>query len=130
MIAMERVILDTSVLIGESAPETVAAAISVVSLAELHYGTLLAAGNPDELARRTARLARVEAAFDPLPVTAEIARQWGRLAAAVRNRGAQPRKRQLDLLIAATAVVEQVPLLTHNLAEFAVIADLVSAGEP
>ena len=126
----ERVVLDTSVLIAESAPGDVAAAISVVSLAELHYGTLLAVGDPDELARRTARLARVEATFEPLPVTADIAREWGRLAAAVRNRGAQPRKRQLDLLIAATAAHEQIPLLTHNLQDFKVIEDLVEAREP
>ena len=127
---MDRVVLDTSVLIGETAPENVEAAISVVSLAELHYGTLVAASDPDELARRTARLARVEATFEPLPVTADIAREWGRLAAAVRNRGAQPRKRQLDLLIAATAVHEQVPLLTHNIQDFKVIGDLVEAREP
>jgi predicted nucleic acid-binding protein len=128
--AAERVVLDTTVLFAESAPDDVAAAISVVSLAELHYGTLLAAGDPDELARRTARLARVEAAFEPLPVTADIAREWGRLAAAVRTRGAQPRRRQLDLLIAATAVHEQVPLLSHNLADYTVIQDLVQVREP
>lgn len=125
-----RVILDTSVLIGQAVPADVAAAISVVTLAELHYGTLLAVGDPDELARRTARLAQVEATFDPLPVTAEIARQWGRLAAAVRTRGAQPRRRQLDLLIAATAVQEDVPLLTYNTQDFAIIADLVDARLP
>ncbi|MCL2482797.1 MAG: PIN domain-containing protein [Propionibacteriaceae bacterium] len=125
-----RVILDTSVLIGESAPADVEAAISVVSLAELHYGTLLAAGDSDELARRTARLARVEATFEPLPVTTDVAREWGRLAAAVRTRGAQPRKRQLDLLIAATAVREQVPLLTHDIQDFAIIDDLVEVRQP
>jgi len=126
----QRVILDTSVLIGESAPEGIEAAISVVTLAELQYGTLLAAGDPDELARRTARLARVESAFEPLPVTADVAREWGRLVAAVRARGAQPRRRQLDLLIAATAVQEHVPLLTHNIQDFKIIGDLVEAREP
>jgi len=127
---VRRVVLDTSVLIGESAPKDVEAAISVVSLAELHYGTLLAAADPDELARRTARLARVEATFEPLPVTADVAREWGRLAAAVRTRGAQPRRRQLDLLIAATAVQEKVPLLTHNIQDFTIIDDLVEVREP
>lgn len=126
----QRVILDTSVLIGESAPGDVEAAISVVSLAELHYGVLLCAGDPDELALRTDRLGRIEAAFDPLPVTADVARAWGRLAAAVRTRGAQPRKRQLDLLIAATAVEEHVPLLTHNVPDFQIINDLVDVHEP
>ena len=127
---MDRVILDTSILIGDSAPEGVEAAISVVSLAELHYGVLLAGDDPQELARRTDRLARVESTFEPLPVTIEIAREWGRLAAAVRTRGSQPRKRQLDLLIAATAVQYHVPLLTHNIQDFTVIKDLVEVREP
>lgn len=124
-----RVILDTSVLIGADAPHEVAAAISVVSLTELHFGVLIAAED-DERARRTDRLAAVEATFDPLPVTPEVARAWGRMAAAVRRRGGQPRRRQLDLAIAATAFVEQVPLLTHNMADFGIIADLVDVRRP
>ncbi len=124
-----RAVLDTSVLIGEDAPGDVEAAISVVSLTELHFGVLLATDD-DERARRTDRLAAVESTFDPLPVTPEIARAWGRLAAAVRQRGGQPRRRQIDLAIAATASVEQVPLLTHNTADFQIIADLVDVRLP
>lgn len=124
-----RAVLDTSVLIGDDAPADVAAAISVVSLTELHFGVLLATDD-GERARRTDRLAAVEATFDPLPVTAEVARAWGRLAAAVSQRGGQPRRRQIDLAIAATASVEQVPLLTHNVADFQVISDLVDVRRP
>lgn len=116
-------------LIGEDAPENVEAAISVVSLTELHFGVLLA-NDDDERARRTDRLATVESTFDPLPVTPEVARAWGRLAAAVRQRGGQPRRRQIDLAIAATASVEHVPLLTHNIADFQIIADLVDVRLP
>ncbi len=116
-------------LIGEDAPGDVEAAISVVSLTELHFGVLLATDD-DERARRTDRLAAVESTFDPLPVTPEIARAWGRLAAAVKQRGGQPRRRQIDLAIAATASVEQVPLLTHNTADFRIIADLVDVRLP
>lgn len=97
-----RALLDTSVLIADGAPNDVEAAISVVSITELHFGALLA-GNGDERARRTDRLAVVEATFDPLPVSVEVARAWGRLAAAVAQRGGKPRRRQLDLAIAATA---------------------------
>lgn len=124
-----RVVLDTSVLIADDAPVGVECAISVVSLTELHFGVLLA---PDdqERARRVDRLAAVEAGFDPIVVTPEVARAWGRLAAAVRQRGGQPRRRQMDLAIAATASVEAVPLLTHNLADFALIDDLVEARRP
>ncbi|MGH9069371.1 MAG: PIN domain-containing protein [Acidimicrobiales bacterium] len=124
-----RAVLDTSVLIGEGPPPDVEAAISVASIAELHFGTLIA-DDDDERARRTDRLAAVEATFDPLPVTVEVARAWGRLAAAVSRRGGNPRRRQIDLAIAATAAVEGVPLLTHDLADFQIIEDLVDARRP
>ena len=124
-----RALLDTSVLIAEAAPTDVEAAISVVSITELHFGTLLARDD-DERARRTDRLAAVEATFDPLLVTVEVARAWGRLAAAVAQRGGEPRRRQLDLAIAATAVTEGVPLLTLDLGDFRIIADLVDARLP
>lgn len=122
-----RALLDTSVLIGEvPPPDDVEAAISVVSITELHFGVLVA-DDDDERARRTARLAVVEATFDPLPISAEVARVWGQLAAAVVRRGGNPRRRQIDLAIAATAQVEGVPLLTENIGDFRVIDDLVDA---
>lgn len=124
-----RALLDTSVLIGQDAPVDVEGAVSVVSITELHFGVLVAR-DPDERARRTDRLAVVESTFDPLPMTVEISRAWGRLAAAVATRGGQPRRRQLDLVIAATAQVEGVPLLTHNLADFEIIKDLVDVRRP
>lgn len=124
-----RAVLDTSVLIGEAPPAGVEAAISVASLTELHFG-LLVATDDDERARRAGRLAAVEAAFDPLPVTVEVARTWGRLAAAVTRRGGNPRRRQIDLVIAATAVVAQVPLLTHDVADLRILADLVDVRRP
>lgn len=119
-----RALLDTSVLIGEEAPADVEAAISVASIAELHFGVLVATDD-DERARRAVRLGAIEATFDPQPITAEIAREWGRLAAAVRTRGGQPRRRSIDLAIAATANVVGVPLVTHNVGDFRIIRDLV-----
>lgn len=124
-----RVLLDTSVLIGADAPGEVEAAISAASITELHFGVLVAADD-DERARRMARLVAIEGAFDPLAITVEVARVWGRLAAAVTQRGGNPRRRQIDLAIAATAVVEKVPLVTHDLADFAIISDLVDARRP
>ncbi|WP_428342101.1 PIN domain-containing protein [Mycobacterium sp.] len=125
-----RAILDTSVLIAENAPPAgLEAAISVASLTELHFGVLVATDD-DERALRTDRLAAVEAAFDPLPITPEIARAWGRLAAAVTNRGGNPRRRQIDLAIAATAVAERVPLLTYDVADLHIIGDLIDARRP
>jgi predicted nucleic acid-binding protein len=124
-----RALLDTSVLIGDTAPDRVEAAVSVASIAELHFGVLVASDD-DERALRTQRLGAIEAAVDPLPVTVEVAREWGRLAAAVSTRGGQPRKRTMDLAIAATANVHQVPLLTENLVDFQIISDLVDARSP
>lgn len=124
-----RAVLDTSVLIGEDAPGDIEAAISVASITELHFGVLVAEDD-DERARRTDRLAAIEATFDPLPISVEVARAWGRLAAAVTQRGGNPRRRQIDLAIAATASVEQVPLFTHNRADFKIIKDLVDARQP
>lgn len=124
-----RALLDTSILIGNEPVRKVEAAISVASLTELHYGVLVATDD-DERGRRMDRLAAVEAAFDPLPITPEIARAWGRLAAAVTHRGGNPRRRQIDLAIAATAIVERVPLLTHDLADVLIIRDLVDVRRP
>ena len=124
-----RALLDTWVLIGEDPPVDIEAAISVASIAELHFGVAVTADD-DERGRRTDRLASVEAAFDPLPVTVEVARAWGRLAAAVAQRGGQPRRRQIDLAIAATALSEGVPLVTHNVSDFRIIDDLVEVRFP
>jgi predicted nucleic acid-binding protein len=122
---MSRVLLDTSVLIGAEDPGgDLEGAISAASLAELHFGTLVAT-DPDERARRVLRLGLIEATFDPLPIDTPVAREWARLAAAVAERGGQPRRRAIDLAIAATATVHDVPLLTADTADFAIIDDLV-----
>jgi predicted nucleic acid-binding protein len=117
------------VLIGaESGPDD-EAAISVVSLAELHFGVLVA---PDEEARahRVRRLGIIESHFDALPFDAATARECGRLHAAVAQRGGQPRRRAFDLAIAATANVHGVPLLTYNGKDFQIIHDLVDIQAP
>ena len=124
-----RVLLDTSVLIAAESPGELEGAISAASLAELHFGVLVARGD-DERARRSQRLGVLEATFDPLPVDAAVAREWGRLAAAIVSRGGKPRRRALDLVIAATANVNEVPLLTLNPKDFALVADLVDARAP
>jgi len=124
-----RALLDTSVLIAQEPPADVEAAISVASLAELHFGVLVAADD-DERAVRTQRLGAIESTFDALPVSADVAREWGRLAAAVSNRGGQPRRRAIDLVLAATANVHGVPLLTRDIADFQIIGDLVDARGP
>ena len=124
-----RALLDTSVLIGTDDPGTLEGAISSACLTELHFGVLVASDD-DERARRALRLGIVESTFEPLPIDAPVAREWGRLAAAVRTRGGQPRRRALDLAIAATANTHNVPLLTLNASDFKLIDDLVAVRSP
>lgn len=124
-----RAVVDTSVLIDERPLLGVEAAISVASLAELHFGVLVAS-EQGERARRTDRLAAVEAAFEPLPVTAEVARAWGRLASVIALQGGNPRRRQIDLVIAATALVEDVPLISLNVADLRMLGDVLDIRLP
>ena len=124
-----RVLLDTSVLIGSRSPGDLEGAISAASLAELHFGVLVAP-DPDERARWGLRLGVIEATFDPLPLDVAVAREWGRLAAAVTARGGRPRRRAMNLAIAATANVARVPLVTHNVGDFQLLADLVQVQAP
>ena len=124
-----RALLDTSVLIGAEHPGDLEGAISAASLAELHFGVLIATDD-DERARRALRLGVIESTFEPLPIDDAVAREWGRLAAAVGTRGGQPRRRALDLAIAASANIHNVPLLTHNTGDFQLIDDLVDIRSP
>ena len=124
-----RGLLDTSVIIDfdlvdpEALP--IESAISALTLAELAAGTHVAS-TPDEAARRQDRLQRTEAALHPLPFDANSARAYGRLYAAVARGGRKPRgARAVDLMIAATALAEGVPLFTRNPKDFASLAGLV-----
>jgi predicted nucleic acid-binding protein len=123
------VLLDTSVLIAaEKGPEE-DAAISVVSLTELHFGVLVARDD-EARALRLRRLGAIEEHFDALPFDAPAARECGRLHALVARRGGAPRRRAMDLAIAATANVHGVPLMTYNVKDFQIIADEVDLRQP
>lgn len=126
-----RAILDTSVLIGgDPLPSGIESAISTVSIAELHFGLLVAADD-DTRALRSTRLGLVEARYpDPLPLDDRVAREWGRLQAAVANRGGKPRRRSADLAIAATANVNGAVLVTHDRKDLAIVEDLVDVRVP
>lgn len=123
-----RGLLDTSIVIdleklsADQLPETVA--VSTVTIAELAAGPS-ATDDPLERARRQDRLQRAEAAFDPLPFDLEAARAYGRILAAVVAAGRRPRRRLADLLIAATALAEGLPLITRNEADFLGLEQLI-----
>jgi toxin FitB len=121
-----RGLLDTSVLIAsEVAALPDEAAISAASLAELHFGVLLAKTH-DHRRARLRRLAEVEATFEPLPIDAAVARSYGMLAHLTVSAGQQPRRRVMDLLIAATAHAHGIHLYTRDAADFAAVEDEVS----
>lgn len=99
----ERGLLDTSVVIAQDVvPLSGVLAISAVTLAELHFGVLVARAD-DVRAERLRRLSVLQRRFDALPLDDAVAASYGRLAAAVVASGRQPRRRVRDLLIAATA---------------------------
>lgn len=84
--------------------------VSVVTLAELTVGVLMA--DDDDRSTRVATLSAVESTWDPLPIDAEVARQFARIVAALRAGGR--RVPILDALVAATAMVEQIPVVTQD----------------
>jgi predicted nucleic acid-binding protein len=123
------VLLDTSVLIRAERGPDEDAAISVVSLTELHFGVLVARDD-ETRATRMRRLGAIEEHFDALPFDAAAARECGRLHALVAQRGGQPRRRALDLAIAATASVHNVPLLTYDVRDFQILAGELDVRAP
>ncbi len=120
--ATVRGLLDTSVVIAleslsrEVLPEE--PAISAITLAELAAGPH-ATDDADERARRQDRLQRVESLLDPLPFDAAAARAYARVYAVTRTADRKPRgARAVDLMIAAVALANGLPLFTRNTADF------------
>lgn len=121
----DRGLLDTSVLIaGDIAPIPGVLAISAISVAELQFGVLVAK-TPAVRAERLRRLSILQKHFDALPVDDAVAVSYGRLAAAVVDAGRQPRRRAMDLLIAATAHAHGARLYTRNIDDFAGLEPLI-----
>jgi predicted nucleic acid-binding protein len=120
-----RAVLDTNLVIATDVPPLDGdLAISVVTVAELHFGVLVARA-PSVRAERLRRLSVLQRTFDPLPVDDAVAASYGRLAAAVVAAGRQPRARTMDLVIAATAHAHDARLYTRNVADFSGLDDLV-----
>lgn len=126
---VDRGVLDTSVIIDLASIPTEAlpieGAISTLTLAELAAGPHVASDSR-ERAERQDRLQRAEAGFEALVFGPEAARAYGRIYAAAAARGRRGRRRQVDLMIAATAASAGIPLFTRNPEDVAGLEGLVA----
>jgi hypothetical protein len=85
-----------------------------------------ATDDPAERARRQHRLQLAEAPFDPLPFDADCARAYGLVYTQTLTSGRKARGiRAIDLLIAATALANELPLYTANIAQFTALSPLL-----
>ena len=120
-----RAVLDTSIVIATDVPPLEGElAVSAVTLAELHFGVLVAK-DLNVRAERLRRLLLLQRAFDAVPVDDAVAASYGQLAAAIVEAGRRPRARSRDLLIAATAHAHSARLYTRNAADFVGLEGLV-----
>ncbi|MEX1264853.1 MAG: PIN domain-containing protein [Actinomycetota bacterium] len=109
-------LIDTSVFIGREQGRPVGdlplrGGISVMTLAELHVGALVATDDGVRAARiRT--LASTEGTFDAIPVDDAVARRFAELVAAGSRQGL--RFQVADALIGATSLVLGVPVYTQD----------------
>jgi predicted nucleic acid-binding protein len=124
-----RGLVDTSVVIAideiEAARLPAEICVSTLTLAELSAGPFAAS---DELgrARRQDRLQRFEADIDALPFGLGCARAYGRVYAAVLATGRKARGgRAVDLMIAATALANELPLHTRNARDLQGLEELI-----
>jgi predicted nucleic acid-binding protein len=113
---LNRAIADTSIFIAQETgrglgelPEQIA--VSVITAAELELGVLRAA-DPDARATRLSTLSRVQATYPLLPIDAETASCFARIASAERSRGR--RLRRHDTWIAATALRHSAGVVTQD----------------
>jgi predicted nucleic acid-binding protein len=92
--------------------------ISTITLGELYAWALRSAAPPKRLEGLTEMIADVHV----LGVTAEVGRKYGEVQAQLLDSG-KPAP-GMDLMIAATALVHDLTLVTHNTQDFVDIPDL------
>lgn len=110
-------LLDTSVFIAHETGRSLSplpdrVAVSVVTIGELELG-VLAADDDDVRARRADTLALAREA-DPIPITEPVMGAWARLVVDCRDAGVHRAVKLTDALIAATAVVHGLPVVTQD----------------
>ena len=117
---MSAALIDTSAILGPRDALRLAladvedVAISSITLAELEAG-VVATSDWEERFRRQQTFEWVKRTFRVIPVDEAVAAEFGKLCLLVSRIGRSSRgRRSLDLLIAATAVAHDLPLVTAN----------------
>lgn len=103
--------------------------ITTVTLAELSVGPLLATTD-EERAARQSHVQQAESDFDPLPFDVPAARAFGRVALALRKSGRSVKPRAYDVMIAAIALANGLPLYTCNPKDYTGIDGLTVVAVP
>lgn len=108
--------LDTSALIGIeqrdlAIPPLTGAFVSAMTIGELAVGAAIA-DDPDERAIRRHTLVSVRRRFGVIEFSAAVAERFGDAVAGLRVDGRRPRT--ADAIIAATAMVAALPLVTQD----------------
>lgn len=124
-----RGLIDTSVAVDlvtidrDKLPAIIA--VSALTLAELVSGQH-GAENELKRARRQQHLQYLEGNVEPLPFDSRCARAYGPIYVAVTDTGRKPRgARAVDLMIAATALANDLPLYTRNAKDLHGLEDLI-----
>jgi predicted nucleic acid-binding protein len=109
-------LFDTSIFIAtengralDALPAT--GSISIITIAELHLGVLMADRSAVRQ-RRLRTLLSVQDLFEPIPIDNEVARTFAEIVAEARRQGKRPKI--MDTWIAATAVARDLRLYTQD----------------
>jgi hypothetical protein len=108
-------LIDFEDLADEALP--IVSQICSITITELMMGVHMAKGAAERSARIT-KLISVSANFDPLPFDEKAANSFNALVGFTVAIGRNPKPRKNDLMIAATAAANGLPLYTANVDDF------------
>lgn len=94
--------------------------MSIITYGELYYGAEKSSAKQKNLET----LKKVELAYPILPIDKNVMQTFGSIKAELNRKGLS--SDNMDLLIAATALVNNCVLVTHNTKHFANINDIVT----
>jgi toxin FitB len=125
-------LLDTCILIDSDAlPEDelpVVSQICAITVTELMLGVHMAK-NPADRSARITKLLTIGANFDPLPFDERATNSFNALVGLMVAIGRNPKPRKNDLMIAATAAANGLPLYTANVDDFRGLGSMLDVVE-